>query len=318
MGTAPLGNLYTEVPDEQARAALDTAWKLGVRYFDTAPHYGLGLAERRLGGALAEHTEGAVVSTKVGRLLEPWPAGADVPPDDLADGFAVPATARRVFDYSRDGVRRSVEESLRRLGRDRIDLALVHDPDDHMDEALATAFPALAELRDEGVVGAIGTGMNDAAKLARLVEGADIDAVLCAGRYTLLEQGALDALLPACERRGTSVVIGGVYNSGLLASPEPPADATYNYAAAPPELLERARRIAAVCAAHGVTLPQAAVQFVQGHPAVAAVLVGVRSAAEAEAAADAFAARVPAALWAQLREQGLIREDAPPPGPEQE
>ena len=215
LGCAQLGNLYREVSDGNARATVDSAWGLGVRYFDSAPHYGLGLSERRLGAALASRPRDAyVLSSKVGRLLEPigYPRGLD------DDGYVVPATHRRVWDFSRDGIRRSLEESLRRLGVDRIDIAYLHDPDNHIDDVLATGFPALAELRDEGAVAAIGAGMNDATLLARLVRASDMEVVTLAGRYTLLEQDSLDDLLPLCVERGVGLVAAGVFNSGLLAA----------------------------------------------------------------------------------------------------
>ena len=230
LGCAQLGNLYREVSDEEARATVDAAWDLGVRYFDTAPHYGLGLSERRLGAALAARPRDAyVVSTKVGRLLEP----ADVV-DGLDDeGFAVPATHRRVWDFSRDGIRRSSSQSLERLGLDRVEIVYLHDPDDHWNDVLETGFPALAELRAEGVVDSIGAGMNQAAMLAELVRHTDVDVLMLAGRYTLLEQGALDDLLPLCDERGVAIVAAGVFNSGLLARAHPPDDAKYDYGEAP-------------------------------------------------------------------------------------
>jgi D-threo-aldose 1-dehydrogenase len=250
------------------------------------------------------------VSTKVGRLLDPVeePSG-----DDLAHGFAVPATHRRRWDFSRDGVRRSLEDSLVRLGLDAVDLVLVHDPDDHLEEALREAVPALTALRDEGVIGAVGVGMNAAGPLARCVAESDVDAVLLAGRYTLLEQTALDDLLPLCAVRGVSVLAAGVFNSGLLSRPRPPDDATYDYAAAPPRLLARARRLADVCERHGVTLPQAALHFPLGHEAVRAVLVGARSPEEVEADVTLAASPVPEALWADLVHEGLLDPRAPLP-----
>ncbi|MFD7131689.1 aldo/keto reductase [Streptomyces sp. NPDC059894] len=311
LGTAGIGNLYTEVDDEQAHEAVAAAWRQGVRYFDTAPHYGLGLSERRLGAALREHPRAAyTVSTKVGRRLEP----ADGTGDDLADGFAVPATDRRVWDFTADGIRRTLEASLDRLGLDRVDVVYLHDPDDHAEEAFREGYPALERLRSEGVVGAIGAGMNQTAMLTRFVRDTDVDVVLCAGRYTLLEQGALTSLLPAAAARGISVVIGGPFNSGLLADPR--ATATYDYAQAPQELIERARRLSAVAGRHGTTLRAAALSFCAAHPAVASVLVGARSAAEADDCARQFAATVPAAYWRELRETGLLPPDAPVPAEE--
>ena len=310
-GGAVIGNLYTEVSEEQAHEAVATAWQQGIRYFDTAPHYGLGLSERRLGAALREPPRTAyTISTKVGRVLEPSGEGGD----DLSNGFAVPATHRRVWDFSADGVRRSIEASLERLGLDRVDVVYLHDPDDHAEQAFHEGYPALEKLRSEGVVGAIGAGMNQAEMLTRFVRDTDVDVVLCAGRYTLLEQSALTELLPAAQERGASVVIGGAFNSGLLADPKP--DATYNYAAAPAELLDRALHLKAVADRHGATLRAAALAFCAAHPAVASVLVGARSAAEVRDCAEQFAAPPPAAFWRQLRAEGLLPPEAPVPAEE--
>ncbi|WP_367133017.1 aldo/keto reductase [Saccharothrix sp. HUAS TT1] len=293
-GGGPIGNLYAEVSDADALGALEAAWDAGVRYFDTAPHYGLGLSERRLGEFLSSKPRDEfVVSTKVGRVLEPWSGGGD----DLASGFAVPAWARRRWDFSADGVRRSLESSLDRTGLDRFDVVYVHDPDDHWEQASAEAVPALAALRSEGVVGAVGVGMNQWELPARFVRETDVDVVLLAGRYTVLDRAG-EPLLDLCAARGVPVVAAGVFNSGLLARPE--VGDTYDYRAAPAELVERARRIAAVCARHGVTLPQAAVRFPLRHPAVESVLLGVRTAEEVRADAAAVSAPVPDALWEEL------------------
>jgi D-threo-aldose 1-dehydrogenase len=311
LGAAALGNLYVEVDDETAEQTVAVGWDCGVRWFDTAPHYGLGLSERRLGRALrGRPREAYVVSTKVGRLLD----ALDTPTgNDLAHGFAVPATHRRRWDFSADGVRRSLEESLVRLGLERVDLVLVHDPDDHVDWALREAVPALVALRDQGVIGAVGVGMNAAPPLARFVAESDIDAVLLAGRYTLLEQTALDDLLPLCAARGVSVLAAGVFNSGLLSRPRPPEDATYDYAPAPPRLLARARRLADVCERNEVTLPQAALHFPTGHEAVQAILIGARTPEEIEADVALAAMPVPAGLWAGLVREGLLDPRAPLP-----
>ncbi|MFF4799024.1 aldo/keto reductase [Streptomyces sp. NPDC001351] len=307
-GGAVIGNLYTEVSEEQAHEAVAAAWQQGIRYFDTAPHYGLGLSERRLGAALREHPRSAyTISTKVGRRLEPSDEGGD----DLANGFAVPATHRRVWDFSADGVRRSIEASLERLGLDHVDVVYLHDPDDHAEQAFHEGYPALEKLRSEGVVGAIGAGMNQAGMLTRFVRDTDVDVVLCAGRYTLLEQPALTGLLPAARERGTSVVIGGAFNSGLLADPKP--GATYNYAAAPTQLLDRALHLKAVADRHGTTVRAAALAFCAAHPAVASVLVGARSAAEVRDCAEQFATPPSAAFWQQLRAEGLLPPEAPVP-----
>jgi D-threo-aldose 1-dehydrogenase len=309
-GAAQAGNLYRETTDEETRAAVDAAWDAGVRYFDTAPHYGLGLSERRLGASLAGRPRDEyVVSTKAGRLLVPSPETAHRKDPDM---FDVPAATRRVWDFSRDGVLRSLEASLERTGLDRVDVVYLHDPDDHEEQAFAEALPALVELREQGVVGAIGAGMNQSAMLARFVAEADVDVVMCAGRFTLLEQPALTDLLPAAAARGASVVVAGVYNSGLLAREVVPDDATYDYAPAPAALLDRTRRIAAACAEHGVTLPQAALAYVRTHPAVASTVVGLRTADQVRQAADRHTAVVPPDLWADLVDRGLLAPEAHP------
>ena len=309
-GGAPIANLYTAVSDEDARATVDAAWDVGVRYFDTAPHYGLGLGERRLGAALRDRPRAEyVVSTKVGRLLEPSDgAGLD------EDGFVVPATHRRVWDFSADGVRRSLDDSLQRLGLDRVDIVYLHDPDNHWDQAVREGLPALQELKEQGVIRAIGVGMNQWQLPERFIREAALDYVMLAGRYTLLEQEALPSFLPLCQERGVSVVAVAVFNSGLLARPEVPADATYNYSTAPAEIVDRARRIAAVCRRHGVVLPQAALQFPFGHPAVKAIAVGARNPAEITENAALLADQAPAGLWADLKSEGLLAADVPTPG----
>jgi D-threo-aldose 1-dehydrogenase len=301
LGCAQLGNLYRAIDDKQAAATVEAAWGAGIRYFDTAPHYGLGLSERRLGAALAGYERAEfVVSTKVGRLLEPLdPARAC---DD--DGFAVPGTHRRVFDFSRDGVLRSLEESLDRLGLERVDVVYLHDPDDHWQQALGEGYPALEELRAQGLVQSIGAGMNQSAMLADFVRHTDMDVLMLAGRYTLLEQDGADDLLEACLDRGARIVDAGVFNSGLLARSDPGADAHYNYAAAPPDVLARARELAEICARHGVELPAAALQFPIRHPAVASVCVGARSPEQILRNAALFAAPIPAELWEELSPRG--------------
>ncbi|MDI5976969.1 aldo/keto reductase [Amycolatopsis magusensis] len=309
LGCAQLGNLYTAITDEVAAATVERAWEEGVRYFDTAPHYGLGLSERRLGAVLAGlPRDEFVVSTKVGRLLEPDPPGAGRRDDQ---GFDVPATYRRVWDFSRDGVRRSLEESLGRLGLDRVDIVYVHDPDAHFAAALDEALPALIELREEGVLGAVGVGMNQAAMPAEFVRRSDLDVVLIAGRYTLLDQRALDELLPLCRERGVAVVAAGVFNGGILATPTP--GAMYDYAEAPAELVERAARIAEVCAHHDVELPQAAIALPAGHPAVAAVVLGAHTPSQVSANLARARRPVPASVWPDLADSGLLRPDAVSP-----
>jgi D-threo-aldose 1-dehydrogenase len=305
LGSAPFGNLYVETTDEASSATVAAAWDAGIRYFDTAPHYGVGLAERRLGVALSGRPRDEyVLSTKVGRLLVPDPDGAGEQDDQ---GFAVEATTRRRWDFSRDGVLRSLESSLERLGVDRIDVVYLHDPDQHWSEASTTGLAALIELRDEGVIRAVGAGMNQTAMLTRFVQEADVDLVLCAGRYTLLDQGAEDDLLPAALQRGVGVVVGGVYNSGLLSTRRPRADARYDYAAAPTEVVARANRIADVCEAHGVTVPEAALAFPRRHPAVVSTLLGLADPAQVAEGVARAAAVVPDAVWSDLEAEGLLR-----------
>ncbi|RPK39308.1 aldo/keto reductase [Streptomyces sp. NBC_01260] len=307
-GAAAIGNLFSAVEPERAAAAVDAAWDEGIRYFDTAPHYGLGLSERRLGEALrARPRDSYVLSTKVGRVLDPLPDGGPEQSEGLSEGFAVRATHRRRWDFSAAGVRRSIEDSLQRLGLDRIDIAYLHDPDDHAEAAFHEAYPELEKLRAEGVIGAIGAGMNQTAMLTRFVRDTDADVVLCAGRYTLLDQSALTDLLPAAAARGRSVVVGGVFNSGLLADPRP--GATYDYAAAPLKLLDRALRLKAVAEGHGVPLRAAALHYPLTHPAVAGVLVGTRSPDEVRDAAALLRKPVPDDLWDELRDEGLLTEN---------
>jgi D-threo-aldose 1-dehydrogenase len=299
-GAAGLGNLFTEVSDQDAAEAVAAAWDGGIRSFDTAPHYGLGLSERRLGAALRDRPRAEyTVSTKVGRLLVPTPGATGQ--DD--QGFAVPATHRRVWDFSADGVRRSLEQSLVRLGLDRVDTVLLHDPDDHAEQALTEAYPALERLRSEGVVGAIGVGMNQTALPTRFVRETDLDVVLLAGRCSLLDGSGLDELLPEAARRGVSVIVGGVFNSGLLADPRP--GATYEYAAAPDELLSRALRLQQVCERHGVPLRAAAARYPLRQPAVAGVLLGLRDAAQVQDALAQYRREIPAELWADLAAEGV-------------
>jgi D-threo-aldose 1-dehydrogenase len=305
-GAAVIGNLYHETSPDDAAAAVAAAWDAGVRYFDTAPHYGLGLSERRLGAALRERPRDAfVISSKVGRLLvdNPTPRGLD------PGGFAVPDTLRRQWDFSRDGVLRSIDATLARTGLDRLDLVYLHDPDDHWRQAAAEAMPTLAELRDQGVIGAIGAGMNKSAMLARFLRETAADVVMLAGRYTLLDQSALDDVLPAAAELGKSVVAVGVFNSGLLSRDRPPPGARYDYQEAPPELLGRATRVAEVCEAFGTTLPAAALAFPFTHPAVVNVTVGMRTAGEVRQNVELLRRPVPAGLWAALRAEGLLRAE---------
>ncbi|WP_026931299.1 aldo/keto reductase [Glycomyces tenuis] len=303
-GAAQLGNLYRETTEAEASGAVDAAWDAGVRYFDTAPHYGLGLSERRLGAVLAGRPRDEyVLSTKVGRLLVPTPERAHLRDDG---GFAVPAAFRREWDFSRDGILRSLEGSLERLGTDRIDIVYLHDPDEHWDEASTGGVQALVELREQGVVSAIGVGMNQSAMPARFVRETDIDVVMCAGRFTLVDRGALADLLPAALDRGVAVVAAAVYNSGLLAEPRPAADARFDYRRVPSELAALVHRIADAAEPYGVTVPELAAQFALRHGAVASVVAGMRTADHVTANAERIAREVPQALWDELDRLGLV------------
>jgi D-threo-aldose 1-dehydrogenase len=308
-GGGPLGGLFQAVDADTAAATLAAAWESGIRYFDTAPHYGIGQSERRFGEFRRQQARDAfTLSTKVGRLLvEQEPAGR------TDEAFQVPATHRRVWDFSRDGVRRSLEESLRRMGVDRVDVLFLHDAEQHLESAVRDGHPALAELRAEGVVGAIGAGMGDAALLTRLVRETDVDVVMLAGRYTLLDQSGLDQLLPTCQERGVSVIAAAVFNSGVLAQRRPTAGAMFGYEPASPAVLERVDRLIQVCGAHDVALPQAALAFPLTHPVVTGVVAGMRSAAEVHENARAFAADIPVELWTDLQAEGLLDERAPIP-----
>jgi D-threo-aldose 1-dehydrogenase len=323
LGSAPIGGLFTSVADAEGERVVRHAWDLGIRYFDVAPLYGYGAGERRLGAGLAGRPRDEfAVSTKVGRLVvraDGIPAGADVDRQEL-DGrpdawYADVADRRVVFDYSYDGVLRSVEESLTRLGLDRVDMLLIHDPDEHWEAALNGACPALVRLREDGTVRAIGAGMNQTAMLARFAREADLDVFLVAGRYTLLDQDALAELLPLCVERGIGVVVGGVMNSGILANPRP--GSAFDYRPAPTAVVERARRLAAVCERHGVPLKAAAAQFPLAHPAVVSVVAGVRRIDHLDEYPALMRHAIPKDLWAELRHEGLLRPDAPVPAPSQ-
>lgn len=303
-GASVIGNLYRETPPQDAAAAVAAAWDAGIRYFDTAPHYGLGLSERRLGEALRDRPRDSfVLSSKAGRLL----VGNDHPHGTDPEGFAVPDTLRRQWDFSRDGVLRSIDDTLSRTGLDRLDLVYLHDPDDHWQQAAQEAMPALAELRDQGVVGAIGAGMNQSAMLARFLRETAADVVMLAGRYTLLDQSALDDVLPAAQELGKSVVAVGVFNSGLLSRDRPAAGMKYDYQDAPQELLDRARRLADVCEEHGTTLPAAAIAFPLTHPSVVNVTLGMRTADQVTRNTELHRRPVPEGLWAALRSERLVR-----------
>ena len=304
LGAAQFGNLYRETTDEASAAAVDAAWQSGIRYFDTAPHYGIGLSERRLGAALAQYPRDEfVVSTKVGRLLVPTPENADQLDEH---GFVTPAVFRREWDFSRDGILRSVEGSLERLGLDRVDVVYLHDPDFHWQQASTEGIAALIELREQGLIGAIGAGMNQSAMIAQFIRETDVDLMMLAGRYTLLEQGALDDLLPLALERGVGIVAAAIYNSGLLSAPRPAADARYDYQQAPPELLSRANAIADVCERWGVTLPDAAVAYPLRHPAVVSVVLGTRTAQQVASNVSRYETPIPDEVWAELQIEGLI------------
>ncbi len=320
-GGAPLGNLYRKVAEEDAQAALQAAYDGGLRYFDTAPQYGLGISERRFGEALRRFgRDGVTLSTKVGRLLE------DCAPDEVTPAAFVDVPQKRiVYDYTYDGVMRSHEASLERLGVDAVDILLVHDVDvfTHGSREASDAkvrelfdgggYRALEDLRAAGRVKAIGAGVNEWQVCETLLGLGDFDCFLLAGRYTLLEQEALESFLPLCVKRDVGIILGGPYNSGILATGAV-AGARYNYEPAPPDILERVRRIEDICTAHGVRLIEAALQFVMGHPAVRTVIPGAVSAAEVEANLALFSRHIPEAMWNDLKSAGLVRPDAPTPG----
>ena len=312
-GAAALGNLFRAVSDDAAERTVRTALEGGIAYVDTAPHYGQGLSERRLGRVLPR---GTIVSTKVGRVLTPIPAP---PPGTERHGFVDGDPFEPHFDYSYDGVRQSFEASLKRLGLDRIDILLAHDlgvethggdAADQMRAFLDGGFRAMAELKAEGRIGAIGLGVNEWQVCDEVLRHADLDVVLLAGRYTLLEQSPLDHLLPLCQARGVSVIVGGPYNSGVLTG-----GSHYNYGAVPAEIARRVQALEAVCAAHDVPLAAAALQFPLAHPSIVSVIPGMASPAEVESNLSRLAAAVPEALWADLKSQNLLHEAAPVPVP---
>jgi len=316
-GTAPLGDLYLQLDDETAIAAAERAFELGVNLLDTSPLYGHGLAEHRCGTAIRRvPREELVLCTKVGRWMDPFHGRG------TGSGFVGGAPHRAVVDYSYDGTMRSVEQSLLRLGTDRLDLLLIHDVDiwthgaDAIEarfrEAMEGAYVALDKLRSEGVVKGIGIGVNEAEMCVRFARAGRFDTMLLAGRYSLLEQPALIEFMPLALEQGIGVMLGGVFNSGILATGAV-TGAKYNYQDAPPEILAKVARIAGVCDAHGVALPTAALHFALGHPAVASVVLGAQSPQEVERNVAAFASDVPAALWSDLKAQHLLDVDAPIP-----
>jgi D-threo-aldose 1-dehydrogenase len=316
-GGAPLGNLFSELAETDAADAVATAYRAGIRFFDTAPLYGHGLSEHRIGAALRRMPRDSyVLATKIGRLLHPEPQ---------ADGglYRNILPFRTAYDYSYDGVMRSVEDSLQRLGLARIDVLHIHDVDiwthgsaaardQRFAEVMAGGYRALLRLRDEKTVGAIGVGVNEWQACQRFAEAGDFDCFLLAGRYTLLEQEALQSFLPLCEQRRISVIIGGPYNTGILATGAV-ASATYNYRPALPDVLDRVRQIEAVCRRHGVALASAALQFPLHHPAVASVIPGARSAAEVASGIAALETEIPVDFWRDLKEEGLLSPEAPTP-----
>ncbi len=318
-GAAAIGNLYRSTSDEQAELTVRAALEAGIRYFDTAPHYGFGLSEIRLGRALHGAGDAVVVSTKVGRVLRPAP-GADLA--QPRQGFVSPEPFESAFDYSYEGAQRALAASLKRLRRERIDVVLAHDigrathGEEHArrwTEFLDGACRAMHEWREQGLVGAIGLGVNEWEICAEALRHADFDCFLLAGRYTLLEQSALDRLLPDCAARGVSLIVGGPYNSGILASGVRGDTAHYNYAAAPAAIVERVGRIEDICRAHGVPLAAAALQFPLAHPQVCSVIPGAASPEEVRQSLALLRTPIPAVLWTDLRQNGLLHAQAPVP-----
>ncbi|WP_370645282.1 aldo/keto reductase [Pseudonocardia sp. DSM 110487] len=306
-GGANLGNLFTAMSDEEATAVLEAAWDAGIRYFDTAPHYGLGLAERRLGAFLtSKPRDEFVVSTKVGRRLVHSPETSDELDDE--GGFVVPADVRRVWDPSAGGVRSSLDESLERLGLDRVDVLFLHDPDeyDDMEASVASAVPALVALREEGLVRAVGIGSKSVPAHLAGVRTGDLDLLMVAGRYTLLEQPAAPELIPECRERGIGIVVAGAFNSGLLATSTPGPGARYEYGDAPAEVVEKAQRLAMVCGKFGVELPAAALQFPLREPVIRSVVLGATEPAHIEQNVARIAEQIPEALWEQLAAEGFL------------
>lgn len=315
LGSAPLGGLFNAVPDATAHAVVQHAYDTGLRFYDTAPLYGYGSAEQRMGHVLAQQPRNEfVLATKVGRLIRPREDAGNSLDAAGADQFLDAPPLVPVFDFSYDAVMRSFEESLERLGVDRIDVLHIHDPDNHYDQAIGGAYRALDKLRGEGTIKALGSGMNQAEMLARFAREGDFDCFLVAGRYTLLDQAALPELLPICEQKGIAIIIGGVYNSGILANLDNPERATFNYAPAEQRWIDKARQIKAVCDRHGVPLQAAALQFPLAHPAVAVVLTGARSTEELDQNLAFMRQPIPGDLWAELKSTGLLPTEAPTPG----
>ncbi|HZT71296.1 MAG TPA: aldo/keto reductase [Terriglobia bacterium] len=308
LGGAPLGGLFQDVQGEDAVATVRRALEIGINFFDTAPLYGHGKSEIWMGKALANvPADSRVLATKVGRLLEP------VGPGSLEkDEFDNPAPFKPVFDFSYDGVMRSFRESLKRLNFDRVEILHIHDPDNHFEQAIEGAYPALDQLRKEGRIKAVGAGMNQAEMLARFAREGNFDCFLLAGRYTLIDHTGLKELLPLCVEKGISIIIGGPYNSGVLATGARPG-AKFNYADAPPEILDKVRVVEEICARHQVPMKAAALQFPLAHPAVVSVIPGARSVAELEENFRLIRQPIPAVFWADLRKAGIIPPEAPTP-----
>ena len=319
-GTAPFSGFRDTIPEDAALATIQAAWDGGVRMFDTSPYYGYGRAELRLGSVLRDKPRDEfVLSTKIGRVMHPLGRHGTPPADWRTGGLRfVPE-----FDYSYDGVHRSLEQSMLRLGMDSIDIVFIHDVDfwttqdrdvleQRFIQAMDGAHKALVELRAQGVIKAFGVGLNEADTSARFVRAGDFDCVLLAGRYTLLEQGALSDFLPLCEQKGVGVIIGGPLNSGILATGAREG-ARYNYQAPPPEVSEKVKKLSAVCARNNVELAAAALQFPLGHPAVTGIIPGAMNAGEVTGNLALFQKQLPPALWAELRSEGLLDPDAPLP-----
>lgn len=305
-GAANVGNLYRALTDDEARATLNAAWDTGIRYFDTAPHYGLGLSERRLGAFLATKPRNEfVISTKVGRLLRPNPDGVGRLDDE--NDFAVPADLRRVWDFSVDGIRRSLEESLERLGLDSVDIVYLHDPERYdLDRALETGIPGLTALRDNGLVSAIGLGSMSVDALLSGARTGALDLLMIAGRFTLADQSATDEILPECRTRGIGVVTAAVFNSGLLAARKPGVNSRYDYGDVPADVLARVNSTAAVCSDFGIELPAAALQYTLREPSVRTVVVGASRPEQIRQNAERMNAAIPEELWTTLATEGLI------------
>jgi D-threo-aldose 1-dehydrogenase len=320
LGCAPFGELFVKISDADTTATLQTAWNAGLRFFDTAPFYGMGLSEHRVGTFLREQPRDQyILSTKVGRILQPQKRGSALRPSLWTGGLPF----EDVFDYSYDGIIRSYEDSLQRLGIPWVDCLIIHDLDQmfhsdpnveaHLTQLVTSGWRALEELKRSGLVGAVGAGVNELGTIPRFLDAVPLDFFLLAMRYTLMEQDTLDEELPKCEAGGVGIVIGAVFNSGILAT-GPVEGAKYNYEDATPAVMEKVRRIQAICGRYDVPLPAAALQFPLGNPAVASVIPGAFKPEQIAASLDAFRNTIPTELWTELKSEGLLREDAPTPG----